>query len=245
MTALQIALLLGLFVLLLFWWLRRRAAASRGDGADPDRIDTLIGWPPQATRVLTRSERLAFALLVQSVPEHNILAQVPLSRFLRVPKRHSYADWLRRLGHQCADFVVCDSDFQVLAVVELEAEAGPANDRVRRRLERMSRAMKAAKIPLLVWAEGRMPSVEAVRKAINPVPPAALAAPTVSSGDTSAASAAPAPATTAAAAAPKAASPFEDSSRDSTQDERIEPLEPPPSTWFDDLDSAPTPLRKP
>ena len=245
MTALQIALLLGLFVLLLFWWLRRRAAASRDDGADPDRIDTLIGWPPQATRVLTRSERLAFALLVQSVPELNILAQVPLSRFLRVPKRHSYADWLRRLGHQCADFVVCDTDFQVLAVVELEAETEPANDRVRQRLERMSRAMKAAKIPLLVWAEGRLPSVDAVRKAIDPAPPAAPAPPGPSPRAAAAASPVPVPTTTAAAAAPKAASPFEDSGRDSTQDERIEPLEPPPSTWFDDLDSAPTPLRKP
>ncbi len=81
MTALQIALLLGLFVPLLFWWLRGRAAASRDDGTEPDRIDTLIDWPPQASRVLTRSERLAFALLVQSVPEDNILAQVPLSHF--------------------------------------------------------------------------------------------------------------------------------------------------------------------
>ena len=245
MTALQIALLLGLSVLLLFWWRRRRAAAARDEGADLDRIDTLTGWPPQASRVLTRSERLAFALLLQAVPEHMILAQVPLSRFLTVPKRHSYADWLRRLGHQCADFVVCDTGFQVLAVVELQAEAEPANERVRRRMERMSRSMKAAKIPLHFWTEGRLPSVDAVRKAINPAAPAAPAAPPISSGDTTAAAPVPAPATTATAAAPKADSPFEDSGRDSAQDERIEPLEPPTSTWFDDLDSGPTPLRKP
>ena len=245
MTALQIALLLGLSVLLLFWWRRRRAAAARDEGADPDRIDTLTGWPPQASRVLTRSERLAFALLLQAVPEHMILAQVPLSRFLTVPKRHSYADWLRRLGHQCADFVVCDTDFQVLAVVELQAEAEPANERVRRRMERMSRSVKAAKIPLHFWTEGRLPSVDAVRKAINPAAPAAPAAPPISSGDTTAAAPVPAPATTATAAAPKADSPFEDSGRDSAQDKRLEPLEPPTSTWFDDLDSGPTPLRKP
>jgi len=44
---------------------------------------------------------------------------------------------------------------------------------------------------------------------------------------------------------PVLASPFDDGNRDSTQDERIELLEPPPSTWFDDLDSEPVPLRKP
>jgi hypothetical protein len=245
MTALQIALLLGLFVLLLLWWLRRRAAASRDERADPDRIDTLIGWPPQATRVLTRSERLAFALLVQSVPEHHILAQVPLSRFLRVPKRHSYADWLRRLGHQCADFVVCDANFQVLAVVELQAEAGQVTDRIRRRQERMARSMKAAKVPLHLWTEGRLPSAEAVRKAIIPTPPTGSAVPANSLGTTTSAAPVPAPATTLAAATPNAASPFEESGRDSTHDERIELLEPPASTWFDDLDSAPAPLRKP
>jgi hypothetical protein len=37
--------------------------------------------------------------------------------------------------------------------------------------------------------------------------------------------------------------PFDDSKRDVTQDEVIELLEPPPSTWFDDLDSAPMPLE--
>lgn len=248
MTALQIALLLGLFVLLLLLWLRQRAAASRDDGVDPDRIDTLTGWPPQATRVLTRSERLAFALLLQCLPEYNILAHVPLARFLKVPKRHSYADWLRRLGHQCADFVVCDTDFQVLSVVELQAEANPASDRVRRRLERMSRSLKAAKIPLHLWTEGSLPTTAAVRKAIIPTSPETSASPSIAASNATAALPVPSPATTAAPKAPKApkaASPFEDSGRDSAQDERIELLEPPPSTWFDDLDSGPTPLRKP
>lgn len=245
MTVLQIALLLGLFVLLLLWWLHRRAAASRADGTDPDRIDTLTGWPPQATRVLTRSERLAFALLVRSLPEHNILAQVPLSRFLRVPKRHSYADWLRRLGHQCADFVVCDTDFQVLAVVELQSEAGLTDDRVRRRLERISRSMKAAKIPLHLWTEGRLPTIDAARSAINPAPPAAPATPASSAADAAPGAPSLSTAVTPVAIPPAPINPLEDAGRDSAQDERIELLEPPPSTWFDDLDSGPTPLHKP
>ena len=48
-----------------------------------------------------------------------ILAQVPLARFLNVPKRNSYADGCAALGNQCVDFVVCDVTSQVIAVVEV------------------------------------------------------------------------------------------------------------------------------
>jgi hypothetical protein len=47
-----------------------------------------------------------------------------------------------------------------------------------------------------------------------------------------------------AAAATAAPNPFDETNRDSTQDEFIELLEPPPSTWYDELDSGPTPLKK-
>ena len=56
-----------------------------------------------------------------------------------------------------------------------------------------------------------------------------------------AAMAAAVPAKPAVASVP---SPFEDADRDSTQDEMIEPLQPPPSTWYDELDSDPAPLSK-
>ena len=239
MSLLQIVLLLAVFCALpLLWWLRRLASRAHGEGADADRIDTLIGWPPQATRVLSHTERLAFATLVRALPEHIVLAQVPLSRFLRVPKRHSYADWLRRLGNQCADFVVCDMDAQVLAVVELQGSAGQTSDRARRRLERMSRSLKAAKVPLHLWTDGRLPSADAARRAIVPQPPAAPASPPAAASPN-------VPAASASASPALVVSPFDDTGRDSTQDERIELLEPPPSTWFDDLDSEPVPLRKP
>lgn len=244
MSSLQIVLLLLIFLLAapLLWWLGRRLGRPRGEGAAADRIDTLIGWPPQATRVLSVPERQAFATLVRALPDAMILAQVPLSRFLRVPKRHSYTDWLRRLGNQCADFVICDSNAQVLAVVELRAAAGPASDRTQRRLERMSRSLKAANLPLHVWNEGVLPSVEAIRLAIIPRPPVVTAAPP--SAAPLNASGAMASALGAPARVP-AVNPFDDTSRDSAQDERIELLEPPPSTWFDDLDPEPAPRRKP
>ena len=229
MSMLQIGLLGVVVLLLALWWLRQRSAADAEDAAD--RIDTLTGWPPQATRVLTSQERIAFGTLTRALPEYIVLAQVPLSRFVSVPKRNSYADWLRRLGYQCADFVICDMAAQVIAVVELSAPQ--TSERARKRLARMSRTLKAANIPLHLWAENTLPSAEGARIAI--VPKAAPVAPTLPHVI------AP-PASGAATAA--ARNPFDESGRDSTQDEVIELLEPPPSTWFDDLDTDPAPLRK-
>ena len=116
-----IALLVVLAALVVLWWLRRREPGKVRDVEAQDRIDTLTGWPPQATRVMTTPERIAFGTLVRALPEYMILAQVPLSRFLSVPKRNSYADWLRRLGYQSVDFVVCDMTSQVIGVIEIQA----------------------------------------------------------------------------------------------------------------------------
>jgi Protein of unknown function (DUF2726) len=240
MSPLQIALVLVVAALLLaWWWLRRREADVQEQNAE--RIDTLVGWPPQATRVLTTQERIAYGTLSRALPEYMILAQVPLARFISVPKRNSYADWLRRLGYQCADFVVCDMAAQVIAVIEVQ-NAQPS-ERARMRLSRMARTLKAAGIRLLTWTENNLPAAEAARDAVLPRP-APVPAPTQAApSGTAAAEPATAMAAAAAGLAPRA-NPFDDDDRDSTQDERIELLEPPPSTWFDDLDSDPMPLRK-
>ena len=228
----------------LLWWWVRRVARAQATGIDADRIDTLTGWPPQATRVLTLAERQAYSTLLRALPDFIVLAQVPLSRFLQVPRRHSYADWLQRLGNQCADFVICDMHAQVLAVVELRAPVAPVGDRAQRRVHRMARSLKAAKLPLHIWTEGLLPSADAAREAIVPAP-AGKGAAALSTGLPAVASLSETDAPAPAAAVPTfAANPFEDTGRDSEHDERIELLEPPPSTWYDDIDSGPVPLRK-
>lgn len=234
MTTLQILLgLLAVALLVAWWWFRQRGAANAGKSLD--RLDTVTGWPPQPTRVLGTHERLAFGVLVRALPGHMVLAQVPLARFLNVPRRNSYADWLRRIGNQCADFVVCDMAAQVVAVVELQgAQTG---ERQLKRLTRIRRTLKAAKIPLHVWNESTLPSADAARTQILPETEAATAAAAPAVAPPAAAAAAEPP---AVAATP---SPFDEDNRDSTQDEKIEVLEPPP-TWYDEFDSAPAPLKK-
>ena len=239
-----LALAAGAIVLLgLVWRSRRRVEAQNSDPAG-DRLDTVGAWPPEATRLMTRHEVAAFGILSRAFPDHIVLAQVPLARFLKVPRRNSNNEWLRRMGSQCADLVLCDMSSLVLAVIHIQPPAGQASERAQARLARMTRVLKHADIPLGVWTENALPSAEAARDSLYkavvanaPVQPPVAAAPVRAA----------ATAGTAGTSRPDAGapSPFEDDGRDSTQDERIEVREPPLSTWFDDMDSSPARLAPP
>jgi hypothetical protein len=232
MTNVLLSVLLLAIVVLIgtLWW--RRRDPRRATLPEEDRLDTIAAWPPTATRVLGKHDRLAYLTLTRALPDHMILAQVPLSRFLRVPTRHSHAEWLRRLGNQCVDLLVCDRASRVIGVVIIQAPADQINERVRKRSLRMARSLKVAGVPLHVWTEGALPSLETVRHTILPEQPAShevLVAPAPSSVQPRA----------------SAPTPFDDAERDSDFDEFIELNEPPPTTWYDDFDSGPAPLQKP
>ena len=240
MTTLPILLLLLVAVLLLTWWWLRRRTGDAIDDRPADGLDTLAAWSPEATRVLKAAERTAYVTLRHALPQHMILAQVPLARFIRVPTRHSYSEWLRRVGQLCADLVVCDRHSQVIAVIEVQAAPEGTGHRTRRRQLRVARVLEAAKIPLHVWIDTALPSPEAARDAILPRPH-------------SEPSGAQMPAPAVAAPTQNTASPVHGSFSDLQQpddrateawaaDEVVEMSDPPPSTWFDDLDSAPAPL---
>ena len=81
-----------ILVALLAWRLRaqRGTPASRpGRPRTLDAVDTVIGGPPEATRVLTVRHQHAMEVLRRAMPGHLILAQVPLSHYIKVPTRLS------------------------------------------------------------------------------------------------------------------------------------------------------------
>ncbi len=228
-------LLIGLLVLGLGWYVWRKrsqiktAAAAGTRGKTKQRsleaLDTVISWQPQATRVLTGAERKVYNSLRMSLPEHIILAQVPLARFLKVPTRYSYSEWLRRVGLMCADLVVCDSTSQVVAVIDIRPPEAQENERAKQRNERMGRVIRGADIPMHIWREDALPTATAARNAILQLPlDTPMDAPLKS----------PSAVLTAN---------NELSLEPPTDDDVVEPGEPPPSTWFDDLDSSSVPLN--
>jgi hypothetical protein len=228
-----VAVLIGLIVYLVAKGRRQRVDPEDSNSGRRSReeVDTVAAWPPEVTRLLTSGERSANEVLGKALPECLIFAQVPLARFIKVPRRHSYAEWLTRVGHLCADFVICDRASLVIGAVLLQTMRD--SERAGRRRARMARVLKAAGVKVFIWREEALPNAETAREQIiqrTGVPsttPASDTAPLrgprpVSVG----ANGIPLPEVVTVSA--------DDGPR----------LEPPPSTWFDDLDSGRVPLEQ-
>jgi hypothetical protein len=227
-------MLLGIAVVLLLQ--RRRQVVADDEPANNKRgravedIDTVAAWPPEVTRLLTAGERSAHEVLLKALPECMMFAQVPLARFIKVPRRHSYAEWLTRVGHLCADLVICDRSTLVIGVVLLTSTR--SSERAERRRTRMTRVLKSAGVKVFLWREESLPSVELARdqitQRIGDIEEAGARRPEFAEPKTAGR---PAP---GSIPVPEVHTiPLEDG-----------PLrEPPPSTWFDDLDSGRIPLE--
>lgn len=261
-----------------WWWVRNRqsqaltsrgatrGSALAGDGGEArddrevrrkprskpktdEQLDTLMDWEPLSTRVLTTAERDAYQVLRKALPEHMVLAQVPVARFIKVPTRNSYSEWLRRVGSLCADLVVCDASSQVVAVVEVRQPLSRENERAQRRHARMDRVLLGARIPVHVWLEGALPGPVVAREAI-------LGAALQGAGHAGAAEAHLARRDAEAAAVVASMQSagelrglsVNERAIDVVLDEAMDEWEatgadhdrkdPPPSTWFDDLDAG-------
>jgi hypothetical protein len=162
------ALAAALALLITYVLMRRRPSKSRTRSSTRnDALDTVADWPPEAARVMTTPERKAYEITRRALPQQMVLSQVPLSRFLRVPTRHSYSQWVSRVGCLNADLVVCDQGSRVLAVIDIRPAQQSARARVRH--ERMTRVLRAAHINVLTWSEASLPSVAEVRAQMAPL----------------------------------------------------------------------------
>ena len=219
-------------VAVVVWALRRstnvkvdKSAATRRDRLN--QLDTVEDWPPEGTRLLGSAGRKAHAALVAPLPECMIFAQVPLARFVRVPRRQSYSEWITRVGHMAVDFLICDQTSFALGVIVIQS----VNDteRAQKRRESISRVLQRAGIKVFVWREEALPSAGAARDMIvraTALTPGGPPAPSVSDWATASNRDLPLPEVSTPV------DPWGGTDR---------PRDPPPSTWFDDLDSGHAP----
>lgn len=148
-------------------WLRRRQATPQLVVPD-ESMDTVQAWPPQAVRVMTLGERQAFEILRRALPGHVVLAQVPLSRFVSVPTRFPYAQWLQRAGRLGVDLLVCD--FSSRAVAAVEVRTADESVRSAKRHKRLTDVLRAAGVTVFEWDEDDLPSVTDARAMFLPKP---------------------------------------------------------------------------
>jgi hypothetical protein len=210
---------------------KREPAAVKQDAPMRHRgeIDVVAAWPPQATRLLTGVERAAHETLVKALPECIVFAQVPLARFIKVPRRYSYAEWMNRVGHLCPDLVICDRSTLVIGVVLVKPVR--ESERGEQRRVVMTQVLKAASVRVFLWREEALPNPEAARAQLTQkLPDVDIRPHGAEEGALQ----------TTRRAGPDTI-PVADVVAE-LSDVNIH-REPPSSTWFDDLDSGRVPLE--
>jgi hypothetical protein len=132
-------------------WLSR-LTRQEGD-LRPDSSDTVMRWPPTAARVLASTERHAHKSLLHALalehPKGFLLAHVPLHKLVRVPRNHSYREWLSRTGLLTVDFALCDEHGYARSVVLMPVPEGQV--RLERRRERLLRVLAATELSVTQW----------------------------------------------------------------------------------------------
>jgi hypothetical protein len=131
-------------------------------------------WPLYAKPLLSPPEQVLYARLLRALPDHMVLAQVQLSRFLGVESGRDSRAWLNRINQKSADFVVCRKDTSVVAVIEVD---DASHEQAARRAADAdkARALGSAGVRLLRWPAWALPDESAIKAAFPHHPPPSAA----------------------------------------------------------------------
>lgn len=125
-------------------------------------------WPFSLRAPLTEPEQVLYFRLCQALPDHIVLAQVGMSRFLAVRRGHNARAWYNRINRMSVDFLVCTKDASVIAAVELDDASHQPPDRASADAKK-ELALNAAGVRLLRWKVGAMPDEAAIQRSIATV----------------------------------------------------------------------------
>jgi hypothetical protein len=125
------------------------------------RVGNEVG-PFYTRRLLSQPEQVLFFRLTKALPNHVILTRVQLSRLLKVKEGKGFQAWQGRVEPLSADFVVCQRDFSVVAVIEIED--GYRKSQERQSIEaKKNKAFQDAGIRLLRWQLSELPDDEGIK----------------------------------------------------------------------------------
>lgn len=118
---------------------------------------------PRQYRLLNSSERELYHRLCEAMPSMKIFAQVGVAQ-LALARSRKEAQRLSRMAGRGVDFVVCDSDFSIVAAIELAwpsagAELDSAED-----VKRV--ALQSLGIPMIVFRPNKLPDTDIIGREI-------------------------------------------------------------------------------
>jgi hypothetical protein len=128
-------------------------------------------WPLEAKRqLLTERERALYQRLVQSLPDHIVLAQVQLLQVLNFQRGQRTPAIFNRISQLSLDFLIINPDTSIVAAVELDDATHTRGDR-RQADARKGHALKSAGVPLIRWNAKNLPDKAAILAASQSWPP--------------------------------------------------------------------------
>lgn len=136
-----------------------KAKSQRGTGDEP--------WPFYAKKPLSQPEQVLYFRLIQALPEQIILAQVQLSRLLGVKKGNNYQAWYNRINRMSADFVVCNKDSSIAAVIELDDATHQRKDRQVADAKK-DKALASAGVRIVRWQAKTIPDIAKIQSVFMP-----------------------------------------------------------------------------
>lgn len=122
--------------------------------------------PYEAKKLMSPIEQEAYRRLRAALPHKEIYPQVQLCRFIE-RKKGLDKKWHRRIAQLSVDFVVCELDSSVTAVIEIDGRTHE-RDVQQRRDRKKDRACESAGIRIIRWQARRLPAVEEMRKQLGP-----------------------------------------------------------------------------
>jgi very-short-patch-repair endonuclease len=159
------ALLIIILVVVMLVVLALIKANGQGGVSDDGVSDEV--WPFYAKKPLSQPEQILYFRLVQALPDHIILAQVQLSCLLGVKKGYPHQTWLNRINRMSVDFVVCNKDSSVVAVIELDDATHLRKDRQIADAKK-DKSLGAAGIQVVRFPVKVIPDLTAIQKALAP-----------------------------------------------------------------------------
>lgn len=150
-TIIAIVLLIAFSISLLSIWTKKRIKDV---------------WPFYAKKPMSNPEQILYFRLVSALPEHVVLAQVQLSRFLGVKKGYRFNEWNNRINRMSADFLICKKDMSIETVIELD-DSTHENAKRRKDDEKKNDVIRSAGLKIIRWNVKKLPDIEEIKSAIN------------------------------------------------------------------------------
>ena len=133
-------------------------------------IDPLVAWPYRSKPLLSGAEQALYTRLSEALPDHVVLAQVSLAQAVSITARaRERTPWWNKIAQKSLDFVICNPDFSIAAVVELD-DRSHEGERQQRRDQDKTQVLASAQLRLIRWKAGELPSGSQIRSAVLGAP---------------------------------------------------------------------------